>query len=115
MEILLYAALGIIGFIGYGAISIAIFDKFLKSSGISRIFWFMVMIGTLSFLFGSSNSSSSFSSNNNYGGGGYVDDYCQDSDNCSSCDDDYSYNILDNNDCSWSDDNCGCSFDDDDD
>lgn len=84
MEFLFYIVAFILVIVVYGAISVAIFDKFLNSHGLSRIFWFFIMIGTLSFLLGSDGHSNS---SNNYGG-----------------DDDYNFfgdDSSDSNSCSW--------------
>lgn len=99
MEFLFYVGAFLVALFIYGVISVAIFDKFSRSSGISKIFWFLIMIGTLSFIFG--NSDSSYSSSG-YGGSSSDDDY----DFFGSSDDDSSS-------CSWDSDNSSWDCDDD--
>ncbi|RLA84027.1 MAG: hypothetical protein DRG78_02640 [Epsilonproteobacteria bacterium] len=98
MELLLYGAIGIGIFVLYGALSVRIVNKLSNSTGISKLFWFIVTIATLSFIFGSSSSSSG--STSSYNGGGDTDDYdfnCnpfEEDDNC--FDNDYdSFSYID--------------------
>ncbi len=76
-----------VGFVAWLYLAKFINDNYQQSRGWSALFWFILLIGTVSFLFGSSGSSP-----NSSGGGGDAnyndDDYCTKSfwDNDSSCD-----------------------------
>jgi len=81
MEFILYIGLFLILLFVYGAISVAIFNNFLRSRGLSRVIWFLIVVATLSFIFGRTNSNNY--SNENYTNGGREDgfDFFEDDNN----------------------------------
>ena len=66
-----------VGFVGWLYLAKFINDNYQQSRGWSALFWFILLIGTVSFLFGSSGSSNSSGG----GDGSYDDNYDDNNDN----------------------------------
>lgn len=97
MDTIIYLIIAVGILFLYIMLSIAVFDKYSRSKGINKIFWFLIMLGTLSFIFGSDSSYSS-SYTNDYGG----EDQDEWNNSC------FFNDEYDND---WSSNNENCSFD----
>jgi len=96
MENISYLILLSISFYLYFLLTKFVFKKFMNSkSKLEGVFWFIMLLLTLSFLF---NHSDNTNNSNNYGG---ECDRCDDVED----DDDYEYDVDDNIDDDWDDGN----------
>lgn len=87
-----------VGFVAWLYFAKFVNDNYQRSRGWSALFWFILLLGTVSFLFGSSGGGSS----NSGGGGGNYDDNYYDND-----EDDCHKNFWDND----NSDSCNSSWD----
>lgn len=99
MEIILYILVGFVVVTIYFVIADFISGNYKKARGFDKVFWFLILMVTFSWLFSSSSSSSS----SNY----YGDEYDEDNNfNFWGNDNDY-------NSCSWDNDSSSWDCDDD--
>jgi len=103
MEVFIYILVGIGLLFLYLSFANGVYRKFRSSRGLSRLFWLLILFGTLSFIFGSSGASNN--TNDNFSNG---EDNHNDCNIFDFCDDSSSYdnsNSWDNSDSmNWDDD-----------
>lgn len=100
MDFLLIIFAIVVFFIVWAIISRAVFVRFERSRGVASLFWFILWVGTLSFLFGGSGSGGNGYGNRDGEQGGGCEDELFDWGWGDSCSDysDSSFSVFDDDD-----------------